>query len=57
MTKKTKKEVLPIYDEVVYSSKGWKVQLIVKGNVKFIGRFKTQKAANNKFESLTKKED
>lgn len=57
MTKKTKKEVLPIYDEVVYSSKGWKVQLIVDGKVKFVGRFKTQKAANNKFESLTKKED
>ena len=54
MTKE--KEVLPVYDEVIKGAKGWKVQLIENGKVKFIGRFKTQKAANNKFEKLTKKD-
>tara|TARA_R110002050_G_scaffold74379_2_gene159610 strand:- start:713 stop:877 length:165 start_codon:yes stop_codon:yes gene_type:complete len=51
---KTKKEVLAIYNEVVRCAYGYKVQLIIDGKVKFIGKFKSQKAANNKFESLTK---
>ena len=54
---KKQKEVLPVYDEVVKGKKGWKVQLIVKGKIKFVGRYRTQKQANKKFESLTKKED
>lgn len=54
ITMKKKKEVLAIYNEVVRCAYGYKVQLIIDGKVKFIGKFKTQKAANNKFESLTK---
>jgi len=54
---KKEKEVLPVYNEVIKGSKGWKVQLIEDGKVKFIGRYRTQKQANNKFEKLTKKED
>ena len=54
---KKEKEVLPVYDEVIKCKKGYKVQLIIDGKVKFIGRYRTQKQANNKFEKLTKKED
>jgi len=51
--KKEKKE-LEIYQEVQKSHKGWSVKIVQNGNIKFIGRYRTQKAANNKFESLTK---
>jgi len=51
---KKQKEILEVYNEVTKGNKGWSVKIIQNGNVKHIGRFKTQKAANKKFESLTK---
>ena len=54
MTKQ--KEVLPVYDGVIKCKKGYKVQLILDGKVKFYGLYKTQKTANNKYEKLTKKD-
>jgi len=51
---KKEKEVLPVYEGVIKCKKGFKVQFIINGKVKFIGLYKTQKAANNKYEKLTK---
>jgi len=51
---KKEKEILPVYNEVIKCRRGWKVQLIIDGKVKFMGLYKSQKAANNKFEKLTK---
>jgi hypothetical protein len=51
---KKEKEVLPVYNEVIKCSRGWKLQFIVDGKVKFMGLYKTQKSANNKYEKLTK---
>lgn len=51
---KKEKEVLPVYEGVIKCKKGYKVQLILNNKVKFYGLYKTQKAANNKYEKLTK---
>lgn len=56
MIMKKEKEVLAVYDEVKKGKKGWSVKITINGMIKHIGRFKSQKAANNKFESLTKKQ-
>ena len=51
---KKEKEILAVYKEVTKGRKGWSVKIIHRDMIKHIGRYKTQKAANNKFEGLTK---